>query len=322
MLLSIIIPVYNVEKHLNECIDSILSQPFQDYEIILVDDGSTDSSGSICDYYKETDVRIKVFHKVNGGPSDARNQGIKLAKGEYLLFIDSDDYIERESLSTIVSCLERQKEKIDVMFLEACKVFHDGTKMPLGDGYYAEKINGKPKEMVMKHLAGLPKYPGSACTKLIRRKLIIDNNIYFEKGLLSEDIDWTIRVLIEAQHYAYNPSQYYYYRQNRYGSITNTAGLKSVESLLYIVKKWGKKESEIDNQDEINAFLSYEYMIALYNYSRLPKEDKRKVVKDLVDYKWIMSYGLSKKPRFVNFLVKCIGVQMTAILLNLGYRNR
>ena len=99
--ISIIVPVYNSEKYLGVCIDSILSQSFRDFELILVDDGSKDSSAQICDEYASQDKRVRVIHKVNGGVSAARNDGLDIAKGEYVTFIDSDDWVEREFLSTI-----------------------------------------------------------------------------------------------------------------------------------------------------------------------------------------------------------------------------
>lgn len=95
---SIIVPVYNVDKYLNRCVDSILNQQFNSYELILVNDGSTDNSGSICDDYALSNDKISVIHKDNGGLSDARNKGMATAKGEYIIFIDSDDYIEPEAL--------------------------------------------------------------------------------------------------------------------------------------------------------------------------------------------------------------------------------
>ena len=96
--ISIIIPVYNVEKYLHRCVDSILSQTFTDFELLLIDDGSNDKSGNICDEYTERDVRIRVFHKKNGGVSSARNLGLDKAKGEYVTFVDADDYLEPDTL--------------------------------------------------------------------------------------------------------------------------------------------------------------------------------------------------------------------------------
>lgn len=322
MLISIIIPVYNVEKYVSICINSILEQVFEDYEIILVDDGSKDRSGSICDEYREKDSRISVIHKTNGGLSDARNAGLKQAKGEYLLFVDSDDYIGENSLQSIAKCVESQPQRTDVMFLEAYKIFPDGQTVSLGDGYQSEYINGKDKQTVMKHLAELPKYPGSACTKLIRRKLVIENNLVFKKGLLSEDIDWTIALLKAAENFAYCDVDYYYYRQDRAGSITNTANIKNVESLLYIVKKWADKNQKELFQNEINAFMAYEYMIALYNYAGLDKEGQQKTKQTFKEYVWIMKYARTKKTKLVGCCCRILGIQLTAALLRKGYRSR
>ena len=102
MLLSVIIPVYNVEKYLDKCVQSVVDQTYSDLEIILVDDGSTDSSGMLCDNWKEKDRRISVIHKNNGGLSSARNTGIAAAKGDFISFIDSDDFIESEMYETMI----------------------------------------------------------------------------------------------------------------------------------------------------------------------------------------------------------------------------
>ena len=112
MKLSVVIPVYNVEKYLDKCVESIVNQTFKDLEIILVDDGSTDESGKMCDEWTEKDTRIKVIHKINGGLSSARNAGIKQAKGEYISFIDSDDFVEQDMYATMVEALDRTGKDI------------------------------------------------------------------------------------------------------------------------------------------------------------------------------------------------------------------
>ena len=319
-LISIIIPVYNVEKYLNECIESILNQEFKDYEIILVDDGSKDSSGKICDEYSKKYSFISVIHKSNGGLSDARNFGIKVAKGEYILFVDSDDYIGKNSLNKIISELNNHSTPIDVMFLEAFKFYSNGVIKSLGDGYVSSMINHQSKEVIMQHLSGLPKFPGSACTKLVSNKLIQENNLYFEKGLLSEDIDWTIKLLVSAKKFAYSDVAYYYYRQNRKGSISNSISDKGVESLLYIIKKWASKDLNKENQEEINAFLAYEYMIALYIYNYSNYNNKMKYIRELKKYIWILDYGKTKKIKLVKFLSKIFSINTVSILLKLGYK--
>ena len=131
-LVSVIVPIYKVEKYLNKCVDSIINQSYKNLEIILVDDGSPDKCGEICDKYAEKDSRVKVIHKENGGLSDARNAGIDIAKGDYLLFVDSDDWITsnicevliknaNDNLSDIIAC--NQYESFDGGFHKICESY-------------------------------------------------------------------------------------------------------------------------------------------------------------------------------------------------------
>ena len=166
MTFSIIIPVYNVEKYLNECVDSVLNQKNVDYEIILVDDGSTDNSGQICDEYVKNHSNISVIHKQNGGASDARNIGIEEAEGDYILFIDSDDKIEKNSLSKINEVIINQKFP-DIVMLEVYKYFdNNGTIISLSDGVN-EDIDILKGKKLFEYLSNLPKYPASPCSKAI-----------------------------------------------------------------------------------------------------------------------------------------------------------
>ena len=155
--ISIIIPVYNVEQYLEQCLDSILRQTYKNYEIILVDDGSSDNSGVICDKFAFKYSFIHVIHKTNGGLSSARNAGLDVATGSYVLFVDSDDYIGENAISQIISTVGQHD--IDVVFLEAFKVFNNTDAVPMGDGIRADELNGKSKEDIMAYLSTLPKFP-------------------------------------------------------------------------------------------------------------------------------------------------------------------
>jgi len=322
--ISIIIPVYNVEQYLDDCLQSILKQEFRDYEIILVNDGSTDRSGVICDDYSDRYSFISTTHKENGGLSDARNVGLNKSKGEYILFIDADDMISTNSLVKIYQTVI-EDPNVDVIFLEAVKLFSNGTTVPLGDGYQKTQIYKRSHKEVLKHLATLPKFPGSACTKLVKRSLIIANKLYFEKGLLSEDIDWTIRLLSLAKKYNYCDQRYYYYRQNRDGSITNTIEIKNIISLLNIIKKWSidpKGKPLVGVQNEINAFMAYEYLILLSNYAGLRKSDKKELKLELEKYAWLLAFNKTKKVKSVRILCSVFGVETTANFLNLYLKYR
>ena len=262
---SIIIPVYNVEKYLCECIDSVLKQKFDDYEIILVDDGSTDNSSSICDSYAKKYQKIKTIHQENKGLSGARNAGILSSIGKYLIFIDSDDYIAAKALEKLYKIININE--VDVVFLEMIKFFPDGTIEPMNDGYEKELIINKSQEDVWNHIANLNKFPGSACSKAVKRSLIAED-LYFVEGLISEDLEWCYRLFNKAETYSYLEYPFYYYRQLRQGSISNSVSSKSIESTLWIIEKWVTKNPETKYQKVLNAFISYQYMIMLYSISK------------------------------------------------------
>lgn len=316
-LFSIIVPVYNVEKYLNECIDSILVQDYVDYDVILVDDGSTDMCPQICDFYAQKDDRVQVFHKKNGGLSDARNVGIDNAIGQYVLFVDSDDKIEYGALSSIAKTIKENNEP-DVIFLEAIKFYSNGRIEPMGDGYQGQNINGKSHIDVLRFISTMPKYPGSACTKAIKRELLT-KDLKFVVGLISEDIEWTYRLFQSAKSYAYCSSQYYWYRKNREGSITFSVSEKKIESMLWTVEKWATKEPKNQIDEIINSFVAYQYLVMILNIAKL-KDKKRFYIKKAKKFKWILSYGQNFKCKLTFYCTKILGLNLTSCLLKIYKR--
>lgn len=315
---SIIIPVYNVEKYLCECIDSVLKQKFDDYEIILVDDGSTDNSSSICDSYAKKYQKIKTIHQENKGLSGARNAGILSSIGKYLIFIDSDDYIAAKALEKLYKIININE--IDVIFLEMIKFFPDGTTEPMNDGYEKELIINRSQEDVWNHIANLNKFPGSACSKAVKRSLITED-LYFVEGLISEDLEWCYRLFNKAETYSYLEYPFYYYRQLRQGSISNSVSSKSIESTFWIIKKWANKDPETKYQKVLNAFISYQYMIMLYSISKMDKSLSEKYFIEAKKYRWLLGYGGSKRVKMVNIVSKFLGIKNTAKILNY-YKKR
>lgn len=313
---SFIVPVYNVEKYLGECIESILLQDYKNKEIILVDDGSTDSSHLICDKYAKDNDCVKVIHKTNGGLSMARNTGLEYATGEYVLFVDSDDFIEPGSLKKIMNIVN--KNDADVVFLEAQKVFYDGTKQPLNDGIDENCVNSKSKNEVLKYLSQCNKYPAAAWSKLVKTKLFDQKReLLFEKNLLSEDLDWTFKLILSAQTFACSNIMYYNYRQGRTDSITNSLKFKNLSDLMYIMKKWIKFTQNC-NENEKNFILSelaYEYPIVLYVYSFIDDRNKRRYLKELKSLLWLLEYRTGMKYKFIKFMVNVLGVNITGKLL-------
>ena len=192
-LISIIVPVYNIEEYLPRCIESILNQTYQKLELILVDDGSKDSSGIICDEYAKKDQRVVVQHKENGGSSSARNVGIKLAKGEYLGFVDSDDFIEPDMYEKMVVALEENACNIVQVARDEMddkgKKLPDICKMP-------ECLTTYSSEEFLKELL-MHKGDCSFCTKLLKRDLFLDNQ--FPQGVLNEDFHLLVRLLRQGE---------------------------------------------------------------------------------------------------------------------------
>lgn len=213
-LISIIVPIYNVEQYLPRCIDSLIRQTYRNIEIILVDDGSPDSCGEICEEYSKKDNRIKVIHKQNGGLSDARNAGLDIAQGDYLLFVDSDDWIEDETCETVLKFAI--ENKADIVPFGIAKVYENGTKKIQPIKLQKEVASAECiKALIYKvEECGLCNY---AWNKLYSSILFED--LRFPKGLLYEDQGITYKLFHKSKRICVcHKKLYNYYQRNN--SIT------------------------------------------------------------------------------------------------------
>ena len=317
MLLSFVVPVFNVEAYLEDCIKSLICQPGKDFEVILVDDGSTDKSGLICDKYTKLDSRVISYHKTNGGLSDARNYGIKHASGKYLAFVDADDFIGERAVEVLRAIL-REHSELDVICMEAFKFYQDKKKHSLADGYIKELINGHSKDDVLNHLASLNKFPASACSKIINREFLIRNNLFFVPNLLSEDVDWSIRVFLSADSFWYSSYEYYFYRQNREGSITNSVNSKRLLDLLSTIENHSKYTNTA-YQEYVFAFLAYELAVVVLLYAKLSPclPEKDDIAQKITNLSWLLGYGRTKKIKLVKLCYSILGLSTTSYLLSI-----
>jgi len=217
-LISIIVPIYNVEKHLSKCVDSILNQTYKNLEIILVDDGSPDDCGAICDEYAKMDERVRVIHKKNGGLSDARNAGIEVARGEYIGFVDSDDYINRRMYESMYN--QVKKDGSDMAICNLLSVDENGdligennADMPVIDGVFT-------KEQIFAQLC-IPKYwyYVTAWNKLYKKELL--SEIRFPVGKLHEDEFVAHHIIGKCKKISCISKPFYFY-VCRSGSIMNS----------------------------------------------------------------------------------------------------
>ena len=214
-LVSVIVAVYNIEEYLPRCVDSILAQTYRNLEIILVDDGSKDQSGSICDSYAEKDRRIKVIHKKNGGLSDARNAGMDAATGEYIGFVDGDDWIEPDMYRAMYFACEKEKAQAAV-----CR-YKQITKSGIIDGSAGNSVSLSRDEALEIYVCGDERYLiyNSVWSKLFARDLVED--MRFPVGKNSEDIMFTTRAFCRMERLVYLDEAYYNYVLDREGSIMN-----------------------------------------------------------------------------------------------------
>lgn len=201
--ISVIVPVYNTEKYLRRCVDSILAQTFTDFELLLIDDGSTDTSGAICDEYASADSRVRVFHKPNGGVSSARNLGLDNAQGEWIAFADSDDYVEHDWLSSMVSLIHADCDLVCCGF----QIHKADCSSIIGKGV---SYNGNNTGLV--DLLKQTGMEGSLWNKLFRLSIIKSHNMKFNLNFIfREDEEFFFRYLVLCKKCASTDSPMYHY---------------------------------------------------------------------------------------------------------------
>ena len=269
-LVSIIIPVYNVEKYLEKCIASVVNQTYTNLEIILIDDGSPDNCPAICDQWQAKDSRIKVIHQQNGGLSVARNEGLKIATGEFIGFVDSDDWIEPEMYQTLLAAM--QKTGADIAICKSLNETEDSQtlvpkpKSPTIKTYPAEKA----LEML---LSGKSSIRNAVWNKLFRKHLL--ENIPFQVGKIYEDMLWTPQIIGSAKTVVTIDLPLYHYLF-RSGSLSH-----DVHNLYHILKD----ESEMyerriqyvhEHYPNLEDLAIAEYQIlCCYNYKQVSRKYKQ-----------------------------------------------
>lgn len=234
-LISVIVPIYNVEKYVSKCIDSIINQSYGNIEIILVDDGSTDNSSSIIEDYKKIDKRIKVYHKKNGGLSDARNFGIKKSKGNYFCFIDSDDWIDKDFIEFLYRNLIENDCEISICnkYID----YDDGTQWIPSS---SNRITIMEKEKALIYLNSFKGFDMSACDKMFKRSSF--ENIEFPIGKKCEDFYTIFKTFDQCEKIVFIDTPKYHYFQRK-GSITrnNNINTSYVDAAIYQINYFEKK---------------------------------------------------------------------------------
>lgn len=254
-LVSVIIPVYNVEKYLDKCVESIVNQIYQNLEILLINDGSKDNSGKLCDAWHEKDKRIKVIHKENGGLSDARNVGIRNAKGKYLLFVDSDDYLELDMIDN----LYKNALKNDAQIVAGGFIYETNLEQT---PYYAEKNYVANSEEILKRLFTNNDISPAICDKLYLKSLF--DEIEFPVGKIHEDTATLYRLFDKAEVICHINKAGYHYVQREQSIIHKQFNKKNLvilefkeEMVQFIKGKYTSLLNEAENFyiEDLNKYI-------------------------------------------------------------------
>ncbi len=274
-LISVIIPVYNVEEYLRECIDSVLNQTYQNFEIILVDDGSTDSSGTICDEYVDKDDRVSVVHQKNAGPSKTRNTGLENATGKYIYFLDSDDYIEKNTLELLINTAE--SNDADIVFFDALSFADDGSEIKQGyfvNGTYESKSGYE----MLTELHNNKDYHCSVVLLFINRTLLNSNNIRFlESAYCSEDMLFTYKVFCSSKKSAQCKHTLYHRRYRSFSIVTSKKSQRHFRSCRDVYEEIRDFSQKIGKTGD---YMATEYTVrcafnALDTYKKISKADQK-----------------------------------------------
>lgn len=327
ILFSVIVPVYNVEEYLNQCIDSILEQSFSNFELILVNDGSTDNSLSICSEYKNRDERVVLINKKNEGLSASRNRGLLEAKGDYIIFVDSDDFwVGQNALQEITDLI--YKTNVDIIIHEESRYFSSNKIECKYNQNKLKHISGKFEEdaldLVYHHL-----YAASAWNKIIKKSILLDYDLFFTLDKIGEDMEWCAKLMNHLQTYCIYTKSFYMYRQLRPGSIVFNINEKVVLDIFMSVKKG---LIEIENNKEIlqlaiKNYWSFYYVVVLMHFDKLSPTNKKVLIEDLASWKNLISSGrnltVNKVNRFYKILPFSVLPQFMSIYakVNLLYKK-
>lgn len=318
MKFSIIIPVYNVEKYLDQAIESILVQTFKNYELLLIDDGSRDKSGFICDSYAADYCFIKAFHKQNGGQSSARNLGIEKSIGDYIIFLDSDDYISNDSFLEALDYETRNNP--DIILYKYQKMFEASNRVETCNFNFPSKKNDDISDYLMQ-LIETDTFFCSAWSKSIKSSLIKNNNCFFTEGIYAEDIEWYYRILKYTNSIGIINKPFVHYRQ-RTNSITSSKSYKNLKDNNDVIKM--TYNFIITNFEEplktilLNS-LGKMYLNLIVNYSCNPNRSKQ-IKLEIKKMIFLFKYNANPRVKIFSRLNRFVGFTFMTVLIRIYSR--
>lgn len=322
-LFSVIIPIYNVESYVEKCINSVTHQDYKNIEILLINDGSKDSSQLICEKKVKEDSRIRLINKQNGGLSSARNAGLDNATGDYILFLDGDDYWDdKEALSKINQNL--QNSQADIVNFGLKKIFEDtGEIEETKYVFNRQNIDFDSKKNTLSYLVKNNLYISSACNKAVKKSIIDKYSLKFEDKALSEDIEWSAKLLLYSNVIDVIESPFYIYRQRNH-SITHMLKLINIEYLVkHIETCIGLcKNENIEYKNEYMGYVAYQYITLLVSLNSVEEKIPSEMMKRIKNYRYLLKYDLIKRVHIFNLINKFLGFSMLNLFIKFYLKIR
>ena len=329
--LSVIVPVYNTEKYLKECIESVLSQTYKNLELILIDDGSTDTSGDMCDRFQNTHDNIKVVHKKNGGAADSRNCGLLAAEGEYIHFLDSDDKLILDNIYDEFNNIIDEFYP-DIIFSRCATYSCDFSKKTQEQPAYETLafFNGDLLFEVINKDYKLTLT--SPVNKLFKKDFLLENNLFFMCGIDHEEDEWLPRVICKSKNAYFNNNLFYGARNNRPGSLSeiNSEQVKTRKAcskifIAHVGIDYMKKQSLPESTLSKVAGYYWDYLIdACVACNEIKDPHNKKIIFDCLKehQEFFKSYKLlySNNRRILGLIFRFLGVKIAVKTIGLRYR--
>lgn len=301
-LLSVVIAVYNVKDYLSECINSVINYNSEEVEIILIDDGSQDGSAELCEKYSSENRNVFVYHKNNGGLSDARNYGLKKAKGSYVVFLDGDDYYFNDSIKQICGYIKNTKAD---MYIGSLYEFYDGTSELKEKEYFHQDLGDKifeKNEALELILDRCPTYGWYAVKYIIRKDILINNSLYFKNKLKFEDVYWTPRIFSYMDTIRFITKPFYCYRLNRPDSIMNKIDNKTPDQLFILKEhiRWIEMNN-ISDSLKVKLLQNFSGVYTSILYGQMDKKNKSLRI-EIKDMQYMIEYIIRPKEMRIKVL--------------------
>ncbi len=310
--LSIIIPLYNCENYICQAIDSVICQKNVDYELIIIDDGSTDSSLKKITKYGDI---VKIISIPNSGASAARNVGLRESVGKYVMFLDADDFLNNTSVcSKVISVMESHKSQ---MGLFSYTYYNNSSGKYTHIKAYPDELTEMVdcNELIYK-LVFSGFFPASPCFRIIERDFLITNELYFKEGTTAEDIEWFTRLLVRIESFCVINDDSYIYRKSLQSSVTGSSSLLKCTNHSNMISLSAECVNQVKDKRKQTALLSalaYQYCILLSNCYQFVRD--KNLVNKIKSLSWLLKYNLFPSVKYVRYIYNIFGFRVTSFLM-------